>query len=177
MGEPGGTQQPRQPPSAVRFLVDVGGDATEDAIGQLAIGVRHGQGAEVLVLKADHPAPARHAHHLVHHRQRIGDVEHDGDGDRRIEPCRLERQAGGVADTEGDRRMRAAQLPRRGDDAATPIDADDPTARAHERRQVAEHDAGAAADLEHAAGLRDSREPEKASPEPRLRARASALLE
>src|SRR2546428_10448239 len=178
--EAGAAEQARKPATAVRLEIDVRSDSVHDAIRQLAIGMRDRDDPEVLILHADVPTRPRHASHLTHDLQRIGDVQDDRNGERGVEAPRGERQPRAVADAQHDAgaaRRLTAESTRPVEKEPTGVDAHHFASSTHERHQVADDDARAAADLEHAITRADRDEPQEAPPQPGLRRRPAARLE
>src|SRR2546426_1149720 len=101
-------------------------------------------------------------------------------GERGVEAPRGERQARAVADAQreaGAARRLAAEPARPVEKEPTGVDAHHFAPSAHECHQVADDDARAAADLEHAITRPDRDEPQEAPPQPGVRRRPAARLE
>src|SRR2546426_6624248 len=101
-------------------------------------------------------------------------------GERGVEAPRGEGQARAVADAQRDARAArrlTAEPTRPAEKEPTGVDAHHFAPSAHERHQVADDDARAAADLEHAITRPDRDEPQEAPPQPDLRRRPAARLE
>jgi len=63
---------------------------------------------EILVLHSHAPAGSRHARHLIHHAQRLLDVQDHGDGEHRVEAPIGERQPMPVGATKHEAATRCA---------------------------------------------------------------------
>ena len=136
--------------------------------------------AEVLVLKGHPPAASDHARHLLDHGRGVGHVEHDGDGQGRVETPAPEGQALAVGNAQrhaGAQRMLAGEQARRLHRGSAAVDTDDAAPGTHHGDEVADDHARPAADLQDRVARLHGDEAEEPAAQPLLGSRAPAPLQ